>query len=183
MLGPMAHAIPTVETERLILHEWRPEDVDAYARICADPQVMRYLWPPRAASPAESAYGVEQMREHWHHHGFGHWAVEERETGRFVGRTGIKHHPEWELDPDNAEVGWLYDPTVWGRGYAPEAARAAMRFLREEIGHEGEIISITHPENTASMRVMEKVGLAYAGRRFWEGKGIEIVWYAGTAPA
>jgi RimJ/RimL family protein N-acetyltransferase len=174
----VAHAIPTVETERLTLHEWRPADVDAYARICSDPEVMRYLWPPRPATPAEAAYGVMQMREHWGEHGFGHWAVEERESGRFVGRTGIKHHPEWELDPTNTEVGWLYGPEVWGRGYATEAARAAMAFLREEIGRTGEIISIAHPDNLASRRVMEKVGLGYAGRRLWEGKGIEIVWYS-----
>ncbi|HYI38611.1 MAG TPA: GNAT family protein, partial [Thermoleophilaceae bacterium] len=74
--------IPTVETERLVLSEWTPQDVDQYARICAIPEVMQYMWPARPATPAESAYGVQLLREHWQRWGFGHWAVHEKESGR-----------------------------------------------------------------------------------------------------
>jgi len=169
--------IPTIETERLVLREWRPADVDEYARICSDPEVMRFMWPARAARPEESAYGVELLREHWSRWGFGHWAVQEKESGRFVGRTGVKRHPDWELDPDNTEVGWLYDKAVWGRGYATEGARAAIGFAFEQIGRP-EVISIAHPENAASRRVMEKAGLSYAGARRWEARGIDVVWYS-----
>ena len=90
--------IPTIETERLVLSEWSPADVDEYARICAMPEVMRYMWPARPATPAESAYGVQLLREHWLRWGFGHWAVHEKESGRFVGRTGAKRHHDWEPD-------------------------------------------------------------------------------------
>jgi len=176
------HKVPTIETQRLILREWRSRDVDAYARICADPEVMRFMWPARPATPAEAAYGVELMREHWLRWGFGHWAVEERQSGRFVGRTGVKRHPDWELDPENTEVGWLYDKTVWGRGYATEGARAAVRFMLEEIGRP-EVISIAHPDNAASRRVMEKVGLSYAGARHWTARNIDVVWYSTSAAA
>lgn len=173
----MSATIPVVETDRLILREWRPADVDAYARLCAMPEVMRFMWPARPATVAESAYSAAQLQEHWLRWGFGHWAVQDRETGRFVGRTGIKRHPDWDLDPLNTEVGWMYDPAVWGRGYATEGARAAVAFCFEEVGSP-EVISIAHPDNRASHRVMEKAGLTYAGRRMWGERGIDVVWYS-----
>ncbi len=161
----------------MLLREWREGDVNAYARICADPVVMRYMLPPRAVTHAEAAYDVQNLREHWRVHGFGHWAVEEKETGRFVGRTGVKRHPDWPLDPENTEVGWLYDRAVWGRGYATEGALAAVRFCFEELDRP-EVISIAHPENTGSRRVMEKAGLTLAGERHWAERGLDVVWYS-----
>ena len=169
-----------IETPRLLLRDWREEDVDAYARICTDPEVMRFMLPPRPLSHAEAAYDVQNILDHWRRHGFGHWAVEERESGRFVGRTGIKRHDDWDLDAENTEVGWLYDRSVWGQGYATEAAREAVRFCFEELDRP-EVISIAHPENLASRRVMEKVGLRYAGARRWEGRKLDVVWYSSTA--
>lgn len=169
--------IPTIQTERLVLSAWTPEDVDEYARICAIPEVMQYMWPSRPATPAESAYGVQQLREHWDRWGFGHWAVHDRETGRFVGRTGAKRHDDWPLDPQNTEIGWLYDPAVWGRGYATEGARGALAFCLEEVGAR-EVISIAHPENLGSQRVMQKAGLSFAGRLRWEARGIDVVWFS-----
>ncbi len=81
---------------------------------------------------------MQLLREHWLRWGFGHWAVHEKESGRFVGRTGAKRHDDWEPDPDsNTEIGWLYDPAVWGRGYATEGARAALRFCLDEVGRRG----------------------------------------------
>ena len=170
--------LPRIETRRLLLREWREVDVEAYARICADSEVMRYMLPQRPLSSAEAAFDVQRLCAHWARWGFGHWAVEEKESGRLIGRTGIKRHPDWGLDPDNTEVGWLYARGTWGRGYATEGGRAAVRFCLEELGRP-EAISIAHPDNAASRRVMEKVGLAYAGRRHWKERGIDVVWYSG----
>jgi RimJ/RimL family protein N-acetyltransferase len=169
--------VPELRTERLLLRGWRDEDVDAYARICSDEETMRFMIPPRALTPAEAEFDVESLREHWRVHGFGHWAVEELETGHLVGRTGIKRHDDWPADPLNTEVGWLYDRDVWGRGLATEGAKAAVRFCFEELQRH-EVISICHPDNTASRRVMEKAGLRHAGQTWWEAKGMEVVWYA-----
>ena len=172
------HAVPVIETERLVLREWRDPDVDAYARICADPQVMRFMHPARALTTAEVAYDALRLREHWQRHGFGHWVVEERASGRMVGRTGIKRHDDWPLDPENTEAGWLYERAAWGKGYATEAAAEVVRFCLEEL-ERPEVISIAHPDNLASRRVMEKVGLSLAGARRWEERGMDVVWYSG----
>ena len=169
--------MPTRRTERLVLREWRDPDVEEYARICSDPEVMRHMFPPRPMTAAEAALDVERLLEHWDRQGFGHWAVEECETGRFVGRTGLKHHPDWPLDPENTEVGWLYAPHAWGRGLATEGALEAVRFCLEELGRP-EAISIAHVGNMASRRVMEKAGLAYAGTRHWAERGVDVVWYS-----
>jgi RimJ/RimL family protein N-acetyltransferase len=169
--------IPELETERLFLRAWRDEDRNAYARIVADSQVMRYMLPARPLTRAEAAYDLHRLEEHWLEHGFGHWAVEDRATGRLVGRSGIKRHADWSLDPDNTECGWLFERAAWGRGYATEGARAAIAFAREELGRP-EVISIAHPDNAASRRVMEKAGLAYAGRHHWPQRGLDVVWYS-----
>jgi RimJ/RimL family protein N-acetyltransferase len=168
--------VPRLQTDRLVLREWRDPDVEAYARICADPEVMRHMFPPRPMTADEAARDVARLREHWDRHRFGHWAVEERDGGRLVGRTGLKHHQDWPLDPDNIECGWLFARDVWGRGYATEAAREAVRFAFEDLGRD-EVISIALPQNAASRRVMEKVGFSYAGEHLWEARELQVVWY------
>lgn len=170
-------AVPEIETERLLLRAWRGDDLNVYARIAADAAVMRYMVPSRPLTRAEAAYDLHRLEEHWLEHGFGHWAVEERATGRLVGRTGIKRHADWPLDPENTECGWLFARDAWGQGYATEGARAAVGFAIEELGRP-EVISIAHPGNAASRRVMEKVGLTYAGRRHWPERGLDVVWYS-----
>jgi RimJ/RimL family protein N-acetyltransferase len=151
--------------------------VETYARICADDEVMRHMLPQRGITPADAALDVQLVRQHWLDNGFGHWAVEEKESGRFVGRAGLKHHDNWTLDPDNIEVGYLFDRGVWGKGYATEAAQAAIRYAFDEL-YRPEVISIARPENAASRRVMEKAGLSYAGETRWEARGIDVVWYS-----
>ena len=135
------------------------------------------MLPRRGITPAEAAFDVQLLREHWAKNGFGHWAVEEKESGRFVGRAGLKHHDNWTLDPDNTEVGYLFDRGVWGKGYATEAARAAVEYAFETLGRD-EVISIARPDNLASRRVMEKVGLTYDGETRWEAREIDVVWYS-----
>ncbi len=181
MAGSVDSRQPTVdslETARLLLRGWQDADVEPYARICSDPVVMRYMSPEgRAQTYAEAAADAARLREHWEREGFGHWVVEEKATGRVVGRTGFKRHHDWTVDPENTECGWLYEREVWGRGYATEAALAVVRFGLETLGRP-EVISIAHPDNAASRAVMEKAGLTYAGARRWEERGLDVVWYS-----
>lgn len=164
----------TVETDRLRLRPWREGDLDAFARITADPQVMRYMLRG-PLTRAEARAQIERFERERQERGLGHWAVEEGESGTLLGRIGLLHHEDWPEDPENVEVGWLLDRAVWGRGLATEGALASLRYGFLELGLE-RIISIAHPENRASHRVMEKAGLALQGKRAWRGG--QVVWYA-----
>lgn len=162
-----------IETERLLLRQWRDEDFDPYARMCADPEVMRYL--PAILTREESARQIEGFIRHWEERRFGLWAVEERARGEFTGFIGLAQHDDWPVDEHNVEVGWRLDRHFWGRGLATEGAIASLRHGFEKLGLE-RIISITDPRNTASRRVMEKAGLLYRGEVHW--RGFDDVWYA-----
>jgi RimJ/RimL family protein N-acetyltransferase len=170
-------AVPTLDTERLVLRPWGNGDLETYARITSDPETMRYMWTSAAHTPPLAEADVRAMVEHWERWDFGHWVVEERETGEMVGRTGIKRHDDWELDPENTEVGWLYDRSRWNRGYATEGALAALRFAFDEL-ERPDVISIAHVGNAASQRVMDKAGLSRRGERSW--RGMDVAWWGIT---
>jgi RimJ/RimL family protein N-acetyltransferase len=115
-----------IETPRLLLRRWREEDLDAYARLCADPEVMRYL--PAPLSLEESAEQMAGFARHWEERGFGLWAVEERASGVFIGFLGLMYHDGWpEGEHKTAEVGWRLSRAHWGRGLATEGALANVR--------------------------------------------------------
>ena len=162
-----------IETSRLLLRPWRNEDLAPYARICADPEVMRYL--SGAMTPKQSEEQVSAFVCHWKERGFGLWAVEEKSSATFIGFIGLLYHEEWPEGEHNTKVGWRLDRSFWGRGLATEGARASLQHGFEELGLE-RVISIIHPKNVASRRVAEKAGLTLRGEtRF---KGFEVIWYA-----
>lgn len=152
--------IPTLETERLRLRPFRPEDIDDYAALFADPEVLRYLgggtepWD-RGRSWRHMAFVVG----HWRLKGAGMWAVEQRETGAFVGAAGFAEPEGW---PGFELAGYLA-PRWWGQGYALEAGRAALGFAFGALGKE-RVISLVHPENRASLRAVERLGQQLQGR-------------------
>ena len=162
-----------LQTARLLLRPWRAEDLDPYARMCADSDVMRYM--PKTMTREESSQQVRGFISHWEERGFGLWAVEEKASGAFIGRIGLMVHDDWPEGEHNTEVGWMLDRPYWGRGLATEGALASIGYGFEELGLE-RIISITLPENAASRRVMGKAGLTYRGSTRW--KDHDVVWYA-----
>lgn len=102
-----------VETERLLLRGWRDEDLEPYARICAHPEVMRYMGRG-VMTREQTAERVWRYVRHWEEHGFGLWAVEEKASGGFIGRIGLMYHDDWPEGKHKTEVGWLLDSSVWG---------------------------------------------------------------------
>ena len=115
-----------IETDRLLLRRWREEDLGAYARICADAEVMRYLMGG-GGSPITREQSEEQFESfvrHWEERGFGLWAVEERASGNFIGRIGLMRHDDWP-GQDKTEVSWVLDRSCWGRGIATEGLEPA----------------------------------------------------------
>jgi RimJ/RimL family protein N-acetyltransferase len=101
--------------------------------------------------------------------------VEDKATSAFIGFIGLLYQEEWPEGEHKTEVGWRIDRLFWGRGLATEGALASLRYGFEELRLE-RIISIAHPANLASRRVMEKAGLTLRGETRW--RGTDVVWYA-----
>ena len=162
-----------IETARLRLRMWRDEDLDAYARMCADPEVMRHLSGPMTREQSEEQ--MARFVRRWEERGFGLWAAEHKADGAFIGFVGLLDSEDWPGGEHKTEVGWRLDRAYWNRGLATEGALASLRYGFEWLGL-GRIISITLPQNAASRRVMEKAGLTLRGETRWRGS--DVVWYA-----
>jgi RimJ/RimL family protein N-acetyltransferase len=156
-----------LETERLILRQFRESDFDAYAEMCGDAEVMRYIGEFKPMDRAMSWRSMAMQLGHWQLRGYGMWAVEEKATGRMIGRVGLWNPEEWP----GLEVGWMIHRSCWGRGLATEAARAAIEAAFRELGVD-HVISVIHPENAASMRVAERVGETF--EREWTLHGLAL---------
>ena len=155
----MPTVVPTeLGTERLHLRRWREADLAPFAHLNADPVVMEYL--PALLSRAESDAMVERIEACFEGRGFGLWAVEVVATGELAGYVGLSPATFEAPFTPAVEVGWRLAHRHWGRGYAPEAARAAVAdgFGRLELG---EIVSFTAVINHPSRRVMEKLGMTH----------------------
>lgn len=146
------------ETERLLLRDWRDEDLEPFAALSADPVVMEHF--PRRASRAESDALVAAKQSELDDLGYGLWAVEVKETGGFIGFTGLT----WQTFPAHftpaVEVGWRLARDAWGHGYASEAARTALAVGFDEAGLD-EIVSMTTTTNVRSQRVMQRIGMVH----------------------
>jgi ribosomal-protein-alanine N-acetyltransferase len=147
---------PTLVTDRLILRRWRESDREPFARLNADPEVMRHFLRPLGR--AESDALVDRIEARFEERGYGLWAVERREDGAFLGFTGLAYHSFEAHFTPCVEIGWRLDRFAWGNGYATEAAREAMRFGFEDATLD-EIVSFTSKGNAASMKVMERLGM------------------------
>ncbi|HYD36430.1 MAG TPA: GNAT family N-acetyltransferase [Allosphingosinicella sp.] len=153
---------PTLETPRLILRGWRPGDIAPYAAMLADDDTARFTTSQgRGLSEAEAWNETVWLIGHWQLLGYGLFVVEERGTGAFLGRVGPLNPPWWPA----LEIAWALAPTARGKGYATEAARAAIRWSFETLGLD-RIVSIIHPGNVASQAVAERLGERRTGERF-----------------
>ena len=144
--------IPVLETERLRLREPRQADYEAYAAMMADAETVRYLrGVPLTRDIAWRDWAT--LAGHWMLRGYGYWAVERKDTGAFIGRCGLWNPEGWP----GMEVGWTIERSLWGRGYAGEAGRAAMDYALNNFDID-ELLSVIHVDNAASMAVAQKLG-------------------------
>ncbi len=146
-----------ITTQRLLLREWREDDLAPFAALNADPEVMRYF--PAALTRVESDEFAHYVQGLLALHGWGLWAVEVRGVAPFIGFVGL-NRPRFEAHFTPAiEVGWRLDRPHWGRGFATEAAAAALTFAFDELGC-SEVVSFTSPVNQRSIRVMRRLGMS-----------------------
>jgi RimJ/RimL family protein N-acetyltransferase len=160
MLG--TPAAPRLETPRLILRGWRPDDFAPYAAMLADDDTARFITARgRGLTGTEAWSETVWLVGHWQMLGYGMFVVEERATGAFLGRIGPLHPPWW---PD-LEMAWALAPAARGRGYATEAARAAIGWTFESLVID-RMVSIIHPLNAASQAVAARLGQRRTGEQF-----------------
>jgi RimJ/RimL family protein N-acetyltransferase len=143
-----------LETQRLKLRWFTHDDLPVMYRLCTDPDVIRY-----ADTPCKDMEEAKQRLEQgplsdYQEYGYGRFAVELKETGEVIGFCGIKYLKEIDLP----EVGYRYLKEYWGRGIGTEAARACVEFARQDLNI-NKLIALIIPENTASIRVAEKLGM------------------------
>ena len=153
------YELPQLLTKRLLLRGFRPNDARPLSTILAEPDVLRYF--PRS-DPWPLGTVEKWLAEHWRHweeHGFGWWAVADRQDEQLLGWCGLGILDE----TGEVEVKYLLRPASWGQGLATEAARQAVGYAFGEAGL-SQVIGLTHPENIASQRVLEKSGLTYTNR-------------------
>lgn len=145
-----------IETGRLLLRQWVEEDREPFAALNADPVVMEHF--PATLSRAESDAFMDRQGAIIERQGWGLWAVEIRETGEFIGFTGLLT-PVFDADfVPCVEIGWRLAAAAWGKGYATEAATAALDHAFDVVGLD-DVVSFTYVGNDRSRRVMDKIGL------------------------
>jgi RimJ/RimL family protein N-acetyltransferase/gamma-glutamylcyclotransferase (GGCT)/AIG2-like uncharacterized protein YtfP len=174
LVGSRRQRLPDeVETEHLVLRQWRDDDVEPLAEIYAQPEYTAFM---HARTRDETLEQIERFRRLWSEEGLGHWAAEERASGRLIGRIGLLRHHDWPLEPSPVEVGWTLHREWTGRGLATEGGRASLEVWRDQLPNDPRILSITTPDNRRSRAVMHRLGLTERGTTFWHD--VEHVWYA-----
>jgi RimJ/RimL family protein N-acetyltransferase len=163
--------VPTLTTERLTLRGWREDDLDAYAAIAADPEVMRFMGGP--LDRADTWRQIAVFVGHWHLRGHGFWVVERE--GTMIGRIGLWRPHGWP----GLEVGWLLAREAWGHGYATEAARASVEHAWRTTDVP-RLISLIAPDNHASARVAQRLGMQAEGN--WAIRDAPVVIHALARP-
>jgi len=161
--------IPVLETERLRLRGFTQSDADSFAALNADADFIRFLGQGAPIDSAESWRVMATILGHWQLLGYGLWLVEEKHSGRLVGRVGLLNLPGWP----GIEIGWGIAPEFWGRSYAYEAAVAAMRWAFDELQLE-RLISLIHPDNLASQKLALRVGERFSHQQQVAGKLCDI---------
>ena len=154
-----------LETDRLYIRPFAAPDIRAYARIVADPEVMRYIGDGRTHSCREARAYVEGCMAKQAELGFSRYAVALKDSGRLIGFCGYAHF-NGDLD-----FGWRLERRSWRKGYGTEAASAVLRYGLEVLQFPL-IVAICFPANFASVRVMQKIGMDFDGYRSLNGKSI-----------
>ena len=167
--------IPILETQRLRLRPHQLEDLDVCTAMWGNPLVTQYIGG-RAFTREEVWARLLRYAGHWAWLGFGFWAVEERESRRFLGEIGLadfKREVQPPLD-DGPEAGWVLVPDAHGQGFATEALRAVTAWS-DDRGTARRMTCLIHPDNKASVKVAGKCGFHNVRRALYKGQMSEVM--------
>ena len=147
-----------LETERLVLRDWRADDCDDFHRLHVDPQVMATLGPLMSREETAALIADLQARSD-RNGGYTYWPVERREDGRVIGFCGLDRGHVAPIEGE-LEIGWRLASDCWGRGYAREAALACLDYAEARFPDE-RIVAITTRSNAASRGLMQRIGMVH----------------------
>jgi RimJ/RimL family protein N-acetyltransferase len=182
--------VTELHAERLLMRQWRESDLEPFAELNADAEVMRHF--PSTLSRSASDDLARRLEEAIVRRGWGFWALEladGAQAGRFAGFTGLSV-PSWDAPfTPCVEIGWRLPRGAWGRGYASEAARGALDFGFAELGL-AEIVAFTTTANERSRAVMRRLGMTHDDREDFDHPNLAAddpqrrhVLYRASAPA
>ena len=163
---------PLLHTTRLRLRGHRLDDFAAFAEMWADPIVARYTGG-KPLSEEESWTKLLRYAGHWSLMGFGYWAVEDKETSRFIGELGFADYKR-DIQPklgNTPEAGWIFSPTAHGKGYASEALREVLAWGDARF-QDGWTVCLIHPENAPSIRLAAKFGYEEVRRTTYKDRDV-----------
>ncbi len=149
-----------IRTTRVLLRQWRDDDLAPFAALNADPVVREFFGGPQDRAASDATAG--RVRDHIDRYGFGFWAAEIPGEAAFIGFVGLKHAPANLPFAPAVEIGWRLARPFWGQGYATEAARAALEHGFAVL-RLPEIVSFAVTGNRRSRAVMERIGMRFAG--------------------
>jgi len=150
-----------IHTSRLILRQWQESDNTPYIAMNMDAEVMKYF--PALQTAEETLAQIERFKIFINENGYGFFAVEHRDTGEFIGFTGLAQPRFESFFTSCVEIGWRLAKAHWGNGYAQEAARACLDLGFDKISL-NEIYSFTSILNLQSVNVMKKIGMKEVGQ-------------------
>lgn len=149
-----------ISTERLGLRRWLESDIEPFADMNSDGEVMKYF--PKTLSQIATMEMVQRINLHFDAREFGLYAVEEKKSGEFIGFTGFSVPDFTTFFTPCVEIGWRYQKTKWGQGFATEAASACLQYGFNKL-HFDKIVSFTAAINLKSERVMQRIGMIKSG--------------------
>jgi RimJ/RimL family protein N-acetyltransferase len=149
---------PTVLTQRLLLRRWMRDDREVFARINADPEVMRYRFKPLTWHESDDL--IDNIERCFDQHGFGQWAVERITDRRVIGFIGLDVADDVTLFSPPVHIGWHLAPDAWGCGYATEGATGALDYVFDVVGLP-EVVSHATSANERSEAVMRRLGMTH----------------------
>lgn len=159
-----------IETQRLILRELVAEDDKGIFELDSDPEVHTYLGKTPITYIQQAKDAIAFIRKQYSENGIGRWAVIEKESGAFIGWSGLKLMKELTNEHINYyDLGYRFIKKYWGRGYATETAKASVNYGFGTMGL-SEIYGMAEIGNAASRHVLEKAGLVRDGQFLYEGE-------------